>query len=87
MAQWNRISLVSLKMWVQSLALLSGLGIRRCRVLWCRSQIQHRSCVAVVVMQAIGYSSNSAPSLELPYAMGTALKGKKKRKETVLRDT
>ena len=34
------IQLVSMRMQVQSLALLSGLRIQRCRELWCRSQMQ-----------------------------------------------
>ena len=35
-AQWKRIPLVSMRMWVQSLPLLSGLGIQCCRELWSR---------------------------------------------------
>ncbi len=34
---------------VQSLALLSGLKIQCCCELWCRSQMQLGSCVAVAV--------------------------------------
>ena len=34
---------------VRSLALLSRLGIRRCRELWCGSQMQLGSCVAVAL--------------------------------------
>ena len=45
------------------LALLSGLRIRRCHELWCRSQIWLRSGVAVAVVQAGSCSSNSTPSL------------------------
>ena len=33
------------------------------RELWCRSQMWLRSCVAVAVAQAGGYSSDSTPSL------------------------
>ena len=45
------------------LALLSGLRIQRSHKLWCRLQTQHRSCVAVAVVQASGCSSDSIPSL------------------------
>ena len=48
---------------VRSLASLSGLRIQHCRELWCRSQLQLRSGVAVAVMQAGGYSSDLTSSL------------------------
>ena len=41
--QRRQIQLVSMRMWVQSLALLSGLRIWHCRELRCRSQTQLRS--------------------------------------------
>ena len=49
---------------VRSLASLSGLRIWHCRELWCRSQVQLGSHVAVAVSVAedIGCSSNSTPS-------------------------
>ena len=51
-------------MWVQSLALLSGLRIRRCCELWCRSQMQLGSSrVAVAVVQASSCSFDLTPSL------------------------
>ena len=49
-AQWKRIQLGTMRLRVQSLALLSGLRIQRCRELWCRSQMQLRSVVAVAVV-------------------------------------
>ena len=66
---------------VQSLALLSGLRIRRCCELWHRPQMWLRSCTsAVAVVQA--FSSDWTPSL------GTSIcctrgptKRKKERKE------
>ena len=36
------------------------------------------SCVAVAVVEASGYSSDSTPSLEPPHAVGAALKKTKK---------
>ena len=49
-AQCKRIQLVSMRVQVLSLALLSGSGIRHCRELWCRLQMRLRSRVAVAVM-------------------------------------
>ena len=54
----QRIQLVSLRMWVRSLALLSESEIQCCRELQCRSQMRLRSCVAVAVAQVSGYSSD-----------------------------
>ena len=59
MAQQKRIRLVSMRKWVRSLALLSGLRIRRCCELWCRLQMRLRPYVAV----ASSYSSDLTPSL------------------------
>ena len=59
---------------VQSLISLSGLRIWHCRELWCRSQTQLGSQVAVAVAQASGYSSNLTPGLETSYAKGAAPK-------------
>ena len=50
MAQWKQTQLVLMRMWVQSLALLSGLRILHCRELWYRSQTQLGSQVAVAVV-------------------------------------
>ena len=50
---------------------------QHCRELWYRSQMRLRSPVAVAM--ASSYSSSSTPSLELPYARGTALKRRKKK--------
>ena len=49
-AQCGRIQLVSLGMWLRSLALLSGLRIQCCHEMWCRSQMQLRSDIAVAVV-------------------------------------
>ena len=47
-AQWKQTQLVSMRR-VQSLASLSGSRIRCCHELWCRSQTQLGSGVAVAV--------------------------------------
>ena len=53
--------LVPVKMWVRSQALLSGLKIRCCGELWCRSQTQLRS-VSVAVAEAGSCTSDCTPS-------------------------
>ena len=53
-AQRQQIQLVSMRLWVQSLASLSGLRIQRYHELWCRSQTRlgggTAAAVAVVVV-------------------------------------
>ena len=39
-----------MRLWVQSLALLSGLRIPHCHELWCSLQMQLGSCIAVAVV-------------------------------------
>ena len=48
--QQKRIRLGTIRLQVRSLASLSGLGIKRCHELWCRSQTQLESGVAVAVV-------------------------------------
>ena len=64
---------------VRFLASLSRLRIRRCRELGCRSQTRLGSRVALAVVQAGGYSSDSTPSLGTSIRHGCGpRKGKKK---------
>ena len=49
MAQWKRIQLETMRLQVLSLASLSGLRIRRCHELWCRSQMLLGTGMAVVL--------------------------------------
>ena len=49
-AQWKRIWLISMRMWVRSLVSLSGSGIQCCCELWCRSWMRLKSCVVVAVV-------------------------------------
>ena len=58
----EQTQLGAMRLWVQSLALHSGLRNRCCCELWCGSQTQLGSGVAVVLMQADGYSSDWTPS-------------------------
>ena len=48
---------------VRSLASLSGIRVQHCSELWCRWLTRLGPGVAVAVVQASGYSSDSTPSL------------------------
>jgi len=56
--QWKRIQLGTVRLQVRSLASLSGLRIRYCHELWCRSQTRLGSGVAMVVVYASSCSSD-----------------------------
>ena len=81
MAQWNRILLVSIRMQVRSLALLSWLRIQHCCELWCRLQMWLRCGIAVAVAQAGSCSSDSTPSLETSICCRYSAKKQKKEKK------
>ena len=49
-AQWKRIRLGTMRLLVQSLALLSGLRIRHCRQLWYMLQTRLGSDIAVAAV-------------------------------------
>ena len=49
MAQWQQIRLGTMRLLFPSLASLNGLRIWRCHELWCRSQTQLRSGIAVAL--------------------------------------
>ena len=81
-ALWLTIQLGTMRLRVQSLALLSGLRIWCCCELWCRSQARFGSGVAVAVAQAGGYSSDETPSLGTSICRGSSpRKGKKTKKK------
>ena len=78
--------IASIRMWVPSLALISGLRNQRCHELWCRWQIRFGFDVAVPVAQASSCSSDSTPSLGISICRGcspkkTKNKNKKKIKK------
>ena len=77
--QQKQIQLVTMKLWVQSLAWLSRLRIWHCHELWCRPQRWLRSCIAVAVAKAGSCSSDSTPSLGTSNGHAWGL-GKKKKK-------
>ena len=60
-AQWQRTQLVSMRIRVRSLASLRELRIQCCNELWCRLHKQLRSHLAVAVVQASSFSSDSTP--------------------------
>ena len=71
-----------MRMKVRNLAPLSGLSIRCCHELWCRSQARLGSWVAVAVAQASSGSSDSTSSLETSiYLMRSPEKSLKKKKK------
>ena len=53
MAQWQQTQLVSMRMQVRSLALLSGLKIQCCHELWCRLQTWILHCCGCAVGQQL----------------------------------
>ena len=83
LVQWKQIWLVSMKMWVWSLALLSGSGMWHCCEMRCRSQMQLGSwdALAVAVEQAGSCSSDSFPSLgtSICHRCGTKKQSKTKQ--------
>ena len=74
----------NLRMQVRSLASFRGLRIRCCHELWCRSQTQFVSYVAVSVAEAGSYCSNSTPSLGTCIYRGCGPKERQKNKITVI---
>ena len=68
-----------MRMQVQSLASLSGLRIRCCCKLWCRSQTQLGPRVAMAVVEAGSCSSSLTPSLGASIRLRSSLKKEKKK--------
>ena len=81
MAQQNRIQLVSMRMHSGSLVTLSGLRIRQCHELWCRSQ--SRSDLALLWVRCrLDTTAPMRPlAWEFPYAT-CAAKNKQTNKQT-----
>ena len=80
-AQRKRIQLVSMRMWVQSLASIRGWGTWRCCELWCRSQMWLRSlwgCGCGVGQQL---QFQFGPSLHTSMCWGGGPKKPKKKKK------
>ena len=77
-----RTQLVSMRMWVRSLASLSGVRIWCCHKLQGRSRMRLRSpaAIAVAVVQAGGCSSDWTPSPGTPICPKCSSKKKKRKK-------
>ena len=86
MVQRKRIRLITMRMQVRSLALLSGLRIQHCCELWCRLQMCLGSCVALAVARLAAVTPIRPLVWEPPYAAGVALE-KAKRQKTKNKNT
>ena len=73
--------IVSMRMQIQYLALLSGLRIWHCRELWCSSQTQLWSGVNVTVRRLAATPPIWPLAWEPPYAMGVAFKKTKDKRQ------
>ena len=71
--------LVSVRIWVRSLASLRGLRIWHCHEMICRSQTWLRSVLPWLWHRPVAATLIRPLAQELPYAAGAALKKKKKR--------
>ena len=80
-AQWCLIWVGTMRLWVQSLASLSGLRIWCCRELWCRSHVQLRPGIAVAVRRLVATAPIGPLAWEPPDAAGVALKRQKTKKK------
>ena len=83
MAQQKRIRLASMRMQVQFLASISGVGTWRCHELWSRSQMWLGFRVAIAVVQASNCSSDWIPSLGTSICHGYCSKKQKKKKKSL----
>ena len=83
--QWVKNPTVSVRMWVQSLALLSGLRIWCCHKLWCRSQMQRSLDLALLWLWQKSAAAAPIQSLvwELPCAAGTAIEREGEKKKAI----
>ena len=77
MAQQKRTQLISMRMRVQSLALLR---VQRCCEVWFRSQSWLGSHIAMAVAWAAAVAPIQPPAWELPNATGVALNKEKEKK-------
>ena len=82
-AQW--LTNPTMRMQVRSLDVLSGLKIWRCHEMWCRSQTQLGSHIAVAVVQAGSCTSDLTSSLGISIGLRySPKKTKKKKKKRIL---
>ena len=80
MAQQKRNQQGTMKLWVQSLASLSGLRIWHCHELWCGSQMWLSDPALLWLWCRLAAVALIRPlAWEPPYATGVALKSKTKQ--------
>ena len=77
--QWKRIQLVSLRMWIRSLASISGLRIQRCSELWCRSKMRLGSGIVLLWHRPAAAAPIQSLAWEFPHVASAALKSKEKK--------
>ena len=88
MAQRKQIRLGTMRLQVRFLPSISGLRIRHCQELWCRSQMQLGSGVdvAMTVAQAGSHSCYSTSSLGTSICQECSPKKEKKKKRKESKD-
>ena len=70
-----------MRLWVRSLALLSGLRIRHCHELWCRLQMCLGPMLLWIWRRLVATAPIRPLAWEPPYATGAALEKAKRQKE------
>ena len=70
-----------MKLWVRSLALLSGLSIRRCHELWCRLQTQLNPMLLWLWHWLVATAPIGPLTWEPPYVAGVAQEMAKRQKK------
>ena len=78
MEQWKQILLGTVRLQVQSLALLIELRIWHCCELWCRSQRRLDMMLLWLWYRLAAVAPIGPLAWEPPYVLGMALKSKKK---------
>ena len=78
--QWKRIRLGTIRLRVRSLTLLSGLRIRRCCELWCRSKSGSDLVLLWLWCGPAAVAPIGPLAWEYPYTMGAAPRRKKRKK-------
>ena len=81
MAQKKRIRLGAMRLWVQYLALFSGLRIQRCRELWCSRRRGSDLALLWLWCRPAATALMRPLAWKTPYASDAALKDKKTKKK------
>ena len=84
-AQWKQIQLETMRLWVRSLATLSGLRIWHCCELWCRSRHGSDPALLWLWCRLAAVAPIRSLAWKPPYAVGVALKSKTKNPKQKIR--